>query len=358
MNKKIFWWLGFVIVAAFSCWATTSSFILMMPSVLSDNEFVQSLGVFLLVLVFFVLASYALKLVINACNNDGTLKNPKFQLWGGIMLLLFTWVIVSLPTNAHTFFYKLKIGDVVTEDLSTTKGYSRQLADRVNVNPEYNNIEEDVLKEWEDFEREVKSGVTGSGFGKYAASHIAKINTLLKKGGLDRMIPTPVNTNKAKDSECTKLINEWKSRFLIPALEDLKELYTVNLNLSNEAKEDVRHIVAMEDSVHQLILTNQISNASSEPIITQSAGVLKVAYSNIKKGNEFVKFNNNDDEELYTATNVDTKTTRFLNPYSVMWDFFTGKIPFSFIIWLFLSILIDVSGFIFFYLATKKEFDF
>ena len=352
MNKKVYWLLGFIIVAAFSCWATTSSFILMMPSVLSDNEIVQSVGVFALVLVFFVLASYALKLVIDALNNDGTLSHPKSQLWGGIILLIFTWVIVSLPTNAHTFFYKLKIGDVVTEDLSVTKGYSRQLADREKIASDYFKIEENVLKEWEDFEKEVKSGATGSGFGQYAAIHIAKINTLLKQGGLDRMIPTPENTNKAKDSENTRLINYWKIQYLVPALESLKDKHRVNEALSNEVKDDVRYIVAMEDSIHKLILTNQISDASSEPIITQSAGVLKVAYSNIKKGSEFVDFNNDEEKELYTATNIDTKTTRFLNPYSVMYDFFTGKIPFSFTIWLLLSILIDVSGFIFFYKAT------
>lgn len=353
-NKKLLWFLGFLVVTAISCWATSSSFLLMMPSMLSSNPVVRTILVYALVFVFFVLASYAVKLIIDALNNDGTLSHPKVQLWGGLALLIFTWIIISLPTNAHTFFYKLKIGDVVTQDLKTTKAYSQQLADRVVVDSAYYELEKDVLKEWELFEGEVKSGITGSGFGKYAAAHVAKINTML---GSEYMIPTPQNTNRATDAENTLLLNYWKDHYLVPNLNRLKsDKYQVGTKAAIEAKNDVNRIIAMEDSVHQLILTNQISEDSAEPIITQSAGVLKVAYTNIKTNSKFVQFNNKEDKETYMADNIDTKTTRFLNPYSVTYDYFTGKIPFTFTFWLLLSVLIDVSGFFFYYQATKQDF--
>ena len=355
-NKKLFWFLGFLVVAAISCWATSSSFLLMMPSMLSSNPVIRTFLVYALVAVFFVLASYAVKLIIDALNNDGTLSHPKVQLWGGLALLVFTWIIISLPTNAHTFFYKLKIGDVVTEDLKTTKVYSQQLADRIVVDSTYYTKEHEVLKEWEEFEGEVKAGSTGSGFGQYAARHAAKINTML---GSDYMIPTPQNTNKAKDAQNTQLLNYWKQHYLVPNLARLKsDKYQVSQKAADEADKDVKNIVAMEDSVHQLILTNQISEDAAEPVITQSAGVLKVAYTNIKTNSKFVKFNNKDEEKIYTAANIDTRTTRFLNPYSVTYDYFTGKIPFSFTFWLLLSVLIDVSGFFFYFQATKKNFKF
>ena len=70
---------------------------------------------------------------MDALHNDGSVENPKLKLWGGVALLLLTWVIISLPTNAHTFFYKLQIGNVVTEDLKTTEVYADQLAKRVNI---------------------------------------------------------------------------------------------------------------------------------------------------------------------------------------------------------------------------------
>ena len=69
-------------------------------------------------------------------------------------------------------------------------------------------------------------------------------------------------------------------------------------------------------------------------------------------------FQNDDDKEQYTANPLETKTTRFLNPYSVAYDYFSGNIPFTFTFWLLLSILIDVAGFFFFDMAFKKEYNF
>ena len=356
MNKKVLWFAGFIVVAAVSCWATSSSFLLMMPSMLSSNPVVRAIMVYALVFVFYVLASYAVKLIIDALNNDGSIEHPKVQLYGGIALLIFTWVIISLPTNAHTFFYKLKIGDVVTEDLKMTKDYSQQIASRSVVDSAYYDIEKRVMNEWVQFENEVKSGITGSGFGRYAASHIHNIDSILGNG---YMLPTPPNTNKANDYTNTAILNKWKERYLTPTLERLRsDKYMVTMQAADAATNDVRYITAMEDSVHSLIMTNKISEDSAEPVITQSAGVLKVAYTNIKNNARFVKFNNADEKEHYTAANIDTRVTRFLNPYSVTYDYFSGKIPFTFTFWLLLSVLIDIAGFIFFYQATKKDYSF
>lgn len=349
MNKKFFWFLGFLIVAAISCWATASSFHLMMPGM-------PIVAVWAMTIVFFVLASYAVKLIFDAINNDGSLLHPKAQLWGGLALLIFTWIIISLPTNAHTFFYRLKIGDVATDDLKATKVYSLQLKDKIVIDSAYYKIEDEVLKEWSDFEHEVKAGATGSGLGQYAAQHIAKINELL---GADYMIPTTPNTNKTSDAINTQLINHWKSNYLTPSLAKLKqEKYQVSDEAAREASKDVANIVAMEDSIHNYILTSRISSSEAEPLIKQTEGVLIVAYTNIKSNNQYVAFQNDDDKEQYTAEPLETKTTRFLNPYSVAYDYFSGKIPFTFTFWLFLSILIDVAGFFFFDMTFKKEYNF
>ena len=72
-------------------------------------------------------------MIMDALHNDGSVENPKLKLWGGIALLILTWGIISLPTNAHTFFYKLQIGNVITKDLETTEQYSTQLAKRANI---------------------------------------------------------------------------------------------------------------------------------------------------------------------------------------------------------------------------------
>jgi len=177
MSKKIFWFLGFALAAALSCWATTQSLQLMMPNLFSsDNPVVSEIATWLLVIMLYVLASLAMKWIVDASNNDGSLEHPKVMLWGGIATLTVTWLVLSFPTNAHTFFYNLKIEDVVTDDIATTRGYSQQLSKREVVDSAYYEIEKKVSSEWKDFQDEVKAGTTGSGIGKYAASHIATIN--------------------------------------------------------------------------------------------------------------------------------------------------------------------------------------
>ena len=296
MKQKILWCLGFVVAAAISCWATSSSFLLMMPSLFSSNVVVRTIMVWLMVLLIYVLASFAMKWVIDSLNNDGYMSHPKAKLWGGLATLFIAWLILSFPTNAHTFFYKLKIGDVLTEDLSTTQKYSQQLVDRTVVDPDYNVLEKKVLAEWKKFEDEVKSGSTGSGIGEYAASHVSEINNSILPAGYQ--IPMPTNTNRASDLQNTNMLNAWRENYLNPTLERLKsDKYLVNPQLSNAARKDVKDIKKMDKAIRSKVQTNQISEEAFEPLILQTDGVLKSAYSHINAGQKFVKFDNEKDKK-------------------------------------------------------------
>lgn len=353
MNKKLLWFIAFGVVAAISCWATSSSFHLMMPSM-------PLWAVWSMTIVFFVLASYAVKLIMDAVRNDGYLDHPRAQFWGGVGLLLLTWIIVSLPTNAHTFFYKLKIGDVVTGDLKTTKYYSQQLADRTNTDSAYFEIEKKVMEELGEFQREVTGAGKASnyqrGVRQHAIDRIVRLNNILTP---EYAVPTPAPMSGGNSQQLAYVSNAYGEMVKAKLDQLRKDKYQAPDDAVKSAKKDIKNITAMEDSIHQLILTQMISDSKAEPLIKEAEGVLVVAYSNIKNNKNYVVFDSDaKDSKLYTADPLETKTTRFLNPYSVASDFFSGKIPFSFIFWLILSILIDVSGFIFFYLATKKEFSF
>ncbi len=358
MKTKILWLLGFVVAAALSCWATASSFLLMMPSLFSDNHIVRTIMVWLMVFLIYLLASCAMKWVIDAYNNtDGAVTHATAKFWGGIATLCVAWIILSFPTNAHTFFYKLKIGDVLTDDLLTTKKYSQQLVDRAVVDPAYEVLEKKVLAEWKKFEDEVKSGTTGSGIGEYAASHVSEINNNILPAGYQ--VPMPVNTNMASDLENTNMLNFWREKYLVPVLERLKsDKYLVSQQLSDAAKTDVRHITKMEKAIRAKVQTNQISEDASEELVTQANGVLKAAYSNINSGKKYVKFDNTKDKERYTSGKDENKVSRFMNPYSVLYDFITGKIPITFIFWLILSLVIDLAGFFFYFQWQDKEYEY
>lgn len=349
MNKKLIWLLCFLVVACISCWATATSFHLMMPAM-------PEIFVWLMTIAFFLLSSLAMSWMVKSAKYSSDYDHPKAMFWGSLVLFIFTWMVISLPTNAHTFFYRLKIGDVLTDDLKTTKIYTQQLANREYLgcdSSEYMRVNKHVNDEWQSFVDEVKSGKTGTGFGEYAAGHISVINKLL--GSEYGTIPIPQNTNKASDATNTILVNKWHNDYFVPTLQAYRESFLVSEESMKEAKKDERNIKLIEDSLHNLVQTQEISKATAEPLIKQAEGVLVVAYANINNNECFVRFNNEEDRDLYLAETLETKTTRFLNPYSVAWDFFTGKISFAFIVWIFLSILLDLSGFLFFSLITADK---
>lgn len=349
------WFVAFLVVAALSCWATASSFMLIIP--------LPWFVIWAMTIVFFVFASFSFKMIMDALHNDGSVENPKLKLWGGIALLILTWGIISLPTNAHTFFYKLKIGDVITKDLGATEKYSTQLAQRVNISKydtaEYKALQTYCSIEMGKFEQEANgTGITGKRFiDKYSMAYIHNINEELRKHwtGGKYPIPTPENTHNFPDTK--REIDVAKDK-LNQSLELLADDRKVEQKYASKAATDVNHIKIMHDSIKNLIMVGRLSHPSSEPIIKQAEGVLILAYANINMNEQFVYFTNKEDEKLYTAENLETRTSRFLHPYKTLGDFFTGKVSFNFVFWLILSILLDVLGFISFDLALKKDYDF
>lgn len=347
MNNKLFWFIAFVLAALFSCWATSTSLLLMMPTLFSPNPIIRTIMVWVLVFLVFVLSSMSIKWIIDALRNE--CDNRRTMFWGGLATLIVTWILISLPTNAHTFFYNQQIGAVLSEDLTNTENYSQQLANRSNVDSAFYDLEKRVLSEWSKFEDEVKTGETGSGFGKYAAAHISEINKLM---GSEYLLPTPENTHRTNDAINTMLLNEWK-RLLQQKLSEKKlDQYAASKEIAKDAQDDIKKMHLMQDTVQNLIATNRISEMASEPVIRQTNAVLQDAYTTIKNGSSFVKFNKGD-KEIYTADNIETRTSRFFNPYVVMYDFFCGKYTWTFIFWILLSIVIDLMGF-FFYYQWKK----
>ena len=354
MNKKVLWFVAFIVVAALSCWATASSFMLIIP--------LPWYVIWAMTIVFFVCASYAFKTIMEALNNDGSVENPKLKLWGGLVLLIITWVIISLPTNAHTFFYKLQIGNVVTEDLKTTETYTEQLAyaGKQNVSKVDSAKYFATVRYCNNELKLFKAEATGTGpsgkrfIDRYSLQHIHNLNNELSNYGKYAIVRPQTTRN---DSDTKREVDNAQLN-LDKSLQELKKDFMVSTRNANQARKDLQNIQVMKTVIDSLVQVGLISRPSSEEIIKQAEGILILAYSNIKTNEQYVYFNNEEDKELYTATNIETRTSRFLHPYKVLGDFFTGKIPFIFIFWLILSILLDVIGFISFDLAFKKDINF
>jgi len=347
-NEKIKKWgalIAFIVLAAISCWATEHSFHLLI-------KWMPEAFVWGLTIAFFIVASYGTKLIVDALNKDIWLGHRKRDFWIGTVLVLVFWMLMSMPTNTHTFFYNHNIGNVTQQDITTTSGYLSQIKGRTNVDSAYFALHEQVNKLFKNVEGEFNatSGTGRRGNGEYVRQQLGEINPLLEKE-----IPgTTIKFNDASGdwrSTNQSILSSYEAQ-KNRALEQIKDKnYKVSTAEAAVAAENMRKLSLMNDTVKTMIEMGNIY----EDIITQAEGVILSGYTCVKNNNKFVNFQNKVDEELYTSENLETRTKRMLSVIDVWLDFFAGKYPISFFFYILLSILVDVAAFLFFDFAFKKQ---
>lgn len=347
---KIISLCGFAIFAAVSCWATAESLHLLLPSWPSFMCWAVTIG-------FFVIASIGTKLIVDSFNQNIYLEKRGLRLIGGILLTLVFWLICSMPTNTHTFFYRTAAPDIVTQDLALTKSYLQQLRDNVK-------NETEIKEKLDSLERGVNSGVTAlfneienmaqPGFGPRAKAILIEI----AKDLLVSRIPelsyqgTTASQQKALKDQYNamigELLNNRKSELRTNYTDPQEKLFMP------EAAEAIEIIESIEDSVMQMDANGVVDNN----LIAQADIALQKGYTTIKNYADYVTFKSDSDKELYTADNLVTKTTKLLSVIDVWKDFLAGKhAGRGFVFWIVISILVDIAAFIFFDIAFKKRED-
>jgi len=347
---KIISLCGFAIFAAVSCWATAESLHLLLPSWPSFMCWAVTIG-------FFVIASIGTKLIVDSFNQNIYLEKRGLRLIGGILLTLVFWLICSMPTNTHTFFYRTAAPDIVTQDLALTKSYLQQLRDNVK-------NETEIKEKLDSLERGVNSGVTAlfneienmaqPGFGPRAKAILIEI----AKDLLVSRIPelsyqgTTASQQKALKDQYNamigELLNNRKSELRTNYTDPQEKLFMP------EAAKAIETIESIEDSVMQMDVNGVVDNN----LIAQADIALQKGYTTIKNYADYVTFKSDSDKELYTADNLVTKTTKLLSVIDVWKDFLAGKhAGRGFVFWIVISILVDIAAFIFFDIAFKKRED-
>lgn len=337
--------IAFLILAAISCWATEHSFHLLIKWM--PEPFVWGLTI-----AFFIVASYGTKMIVDALNKDLWMDHRRRTFWIGAVLVFIFWLLMSMPTNTHTFFYNHNIGNKVQEDLTTTSTYLEQIKTRKNVDSAYFVVHDQVNEKFKLVEAEFNAtGGTGHrGNGEYVRKLLGEINPILEK---------EIPGSSIKFNDATWAWNNADQKILTGyetqknrSLEQIKDQnYKVSKTAAGEAAEDIRKIGLMTDTIKVMVETGSIH----EDVITQAEGVILSGYTCVKNNQKYVKFDNQKDKKLYTAENLETNTKRMLSVIDVWIDFFKGKYPISFLFYVLLSILVDVAAFIFFDFAFKKR---
>lgn len=343
---KLIWMVAFIAFAAVSCWATAESLHLLLSSWPLAMCWVVTVG-------FFIIASLGTKMIVDSLNQDIYLEKRGLRLVGGIVIVLIFWLICSMPTNTHTFFYRTVINDKVNTDISTTRGYLSQIKNNTNnktqatvkVNELKNNV--DVLLG--ELEAEIKNEVN-PGFGPKSKKILRKFATLLE---VDKVEPLSYKGTSKQDRD--KLCDAYRTKIYIlaenRATNIMAHILSPNSDNIKEVKRDDENLALVKKYIGDKTI-----NLNDAEDVEDVCDKLNTAYNTVKKNSDFINFSSKTDEANYTADNPITKVKRMISVFDVWEDFMAGEYAgHGFMFWIIISILVDIAAFIFFDLAFKKR---
>ncbi len=344
---KIFALVGFLAFAAVSCWATAESLHLLLPSWPLAACWAVTIG-------FFFIASWGTKMIADSLNQNIYMEKRGATLIGGLIIVLIFWLICSMPTNTHTFFFRNLIDQRVTNDIATTQGYLAQIKDNTvteaRIQAKCLEVENQINTKLQSLEAEIKNPLN-PGNGPETEKILGEIAQIL---GVNKINKLSGRGNSV--SERNTLYQAYRDVILLQLdnkkMNIVKEMSPSNDNYRKVANRDWKNLELTKKYIddEQLSLTD----AKDVKIVCNN---LNQGYSTIKTYQQFVDFNNDIDKESYTCSNPQTKVSRLLSVYDVWVDFLTGKQGgLAFVFWIIISVLVDVAAFIFFVIAFKKEY--
>lgn len=329
--------VAFVILAGISCWATEKSLHMLLPAGWPE------VLVWGITIAFFIVASIGTKLIADSLMSQGYVENRKGKLWGGVLLVVFFWLLMSMPTNTHTFFYNDKIGSTISKDIETTNKYLQQVIDLGTASTKVLDAEGKRLKDLVEAQRtHIVKQFNGDeppykrGNGEKIADHLKIINDTLHSS---------IKQHPDYNSQDSSILNGYQVE-IDKALSNALRTHTISEQSVKAAKDKKRRLVALNDSIQDHVASASLSEAE----IRQCEKELKDGYNIIATNKTFIQFDKNvDDEKIYTKENAETRTKRMSSVIDVFFvDFLKGKYPGSFWYYVILSILVDVAAFIFF----------
>lgn len=340
--------LAFLAFAAVSCWATAESLHLLLPSFPLVMCWIVTIG-------FFFIASWGTKMIVDSLNQQIYMEKRGLNLIGGIFILIVFWLICSMPTNTHTFFYRNAINDKVTDDISLTKSYLAQIKDNTVTDDKIKlkcvELQNKVDTKLGELKAEIMNDAN-PGFGPKAKAILREFAEIL---GVAKIEPLSFKGTSIQDRQ--KLYDAYRTKMYI-LLESktaniIKEMTPSNQDYRVLAERDFKNLELTEQYIKDGTL-----NLNDAEDIQSVCDNLNQGYGTIRNYSQFVNFKNENDEIDYTAPNSVTKVKRMISVFDVWKDFLAGEYAGrGFIFWVIISILVDIAAFIFFDIAFKKRED-
>lgn len=343
--KKIGLIIIFALLAGISCWATTESLHLLLPSW-------PKFFCWVVTIAFFIIASYGSKLIMDSLNMNIYLEKRRTRMVLGILLLLVFWLCFSMPTNTHTFFYRSAINDVVLQDVGTTKSYLQDLADNSSVN---NRIKANIEK----VESEVKAlqialeneidNKANAGFGDRAKEHLRGLALALGVAEI------PTLSGSGNTPAKRKALKEQYSQIIHSLLENRIEKIKVQ-GMDNRVsyyQPEAKKLVGELKKAEVALAEEKAKGNVNQKLISNVDALLVRSYTTVNNYSDLINISD-EDKEVYKSGV--TRTHRMLSVIEVWRDIFNGKFGGrEVVLWILLSVLVDIAAFVFFSLATARD---
>ena len=347
--KRIVCIMAFLGLAGFSCFWTAESLFIWQPSI-------TIYGAWLIAIVFYIIASICFSRFIKSFEKYGDFGQGLFAsrgghlFWGALGLIVF-WLFISLPTNTHTLLYRASIKEIITSDLTRTQGYLQGLKD--------NNVEikkiENKYKAKQDAVDAIISRLVAEIDRPGAIGIGEKFNTALAE--LEAILGTTLqrmpNVGKTRTQWLTAINFYQKQAYdhlkLYRASCD-KEIDEVKRMMGSKALEGLikNSEIALSDIGKMNGINNEVIKAATED--------LGKGYAYIKANSQYISFKGND-KERYTREGAIPEAKEMLSVPDVWKDYITTDKynGHGFIWWVFIALLVDLAGFVFFNLAFGKD---
>ena len=340
---KIFSLVAFILFAAVSCWSTTESLFLTL-----ENAEIPKWVFWIAVVGLYVLTSICFKLMLDTFNQNIYMENRTFKFIISLLGVILLWIVFSMPTNTHTFFYKQMAKNTAVKELkhidAELYNVSSENTFRSKYDAEWNKYEADVLNALAGIKREIND-FQNIGTGDKTEARIVDVEDLLGlKTGTIARIKARNNSQKELNQVCAYYDKAVKEQ-----LEIKKQQHDANLSRSLEDfQEKMKDVSSLRQNIKAILSQLDDNQFDKEAVLKNTRIVINRAYAEL--------------EALYNGTYTYDETVyrsdRLVKVIKVWGDYFNGKFKKTDYVlwyWIVLSIIIDIAAFVFFDIAFKKE---
>lgn len=357
---------AFVFLAAISCLATAQSLTLTLG--LEFLPFWATLILAFILSVFvYILTSYCFKQMIDSHNDrycasiHKTIPDRRKMFWGGLLGVLFFWIICSLPTNTHSMLHMKVAKSVALSELENQLQIFKKatITDKNTLYDEFYTDSVGMRRDFQKFKDNLDFEVTRKdeeGFGPKAKRIVEQVKSRFKpdiqKIGFIFETPRTVMTDD-------QLLEFYKGQFDNLANQianDQHAFYLIRKQKWDEETADInRKIARIETTIASL---KQKGNSIGDAKDVIDDGYNQQSYkeqilNNVEVLKDPSKGHDPSNVEKYNIYRID----RLYSVFNVWGDFFSGKLPkeFDMLYWIMWAAILDIAALIFSGIAFRGK---